>query len=81
MPLENAIYGEVSVTGNKNIEVISPAGGKLMCPLCKGDRFDEEEGRMDSKWGFTSHKMQILICSQYRFTMLFSEGRSFWNPD
>jgi hypothetical protein len=37
--------------------------GRLpVCPLCGGEQFTKEEGRLDSKWVFTSHKLTLLIC-------------------
>ena len=32
------------------------------CPLCGGLEFEEEQGRMDSRWGITSHKLVLHIC-------------------
>lgn len=53
----------------------------LECPLCGGSRFRKEEGRMDSKWGVTSHKITLMICEQCRFIMQFSKGRSIFDFD
>jgi predicted nucleic-acid-binding Zn-ribbon protein len=50
----------------------------LRCPLCHGTDFQQEEGGLDSKWGFSQHRMWIMICEKCRFVMLFSKGRSFW---
>jgi uncharacterized protein len=36
----------------------------LVCPLCHGTEFDQEEGRMDSRWGLTSHKLVLKICQR-----------------
>jgi uncharacterized protein len=51
------------------------------CPLCEGQRFIQEEGRLDSKWGFSSHKMILLICEQCQFILHFYEGHSIWDFD
>ena len=32
---------------------------KMTCPVCGGTDLDREQGRMDSRWGLTSHKMVI----------------------
>ncbi len=53
----------------------------LECPLCGGSQFRKEEGRMDSKWGVTSHRITLLICEQCRFIMQFSKGRSIFDFD
>lgn len=51
------------------------------CPLCGGQEFQKEEGRLDSKWGVTSHKLILLICQQCRFVMHFYDKRSIWDFD
>jgi uncharacterized protein len=51
------------------------------CPLCGGQEFQKEEGRLDSKWGMTSHKLILLICQQCRFVMHFYDKRSIWDFD
>ncbi|MFW9984354.1 MAG: hypothetical protein ACFFCB_06440 [Candidatus Odinarchaeota archaeon] len=53
----------------------------LECPLCGNTQFRKEQGRMDSKWGFTSHKITLMICEQCRFIMQFSQGRSIFDFD
>ena len=53
----------------------------LECPLCGNSQFRKEQGRMDSKWGFTSHKITLMICEQCRFIMQFSKGRSIFDFD
>jgi ATP-dependent helicase YprA (DUF1998 family) len=51
------------------------------CPLCSGQQFRQEEGRVDSKWGFTSHKMILLICERCQFILHFYSGHSIWDFD
>ncbi|MFW9935834.1 MAG: hypothetical protein ACFFDU_10100 [Candidatus Thorarchaeota archaeon] len=53
----------------------------LTCPLCGNTQFKKEEGRMDSKWGMTSHKITLMICENCRFIMQFSKGRSIFDFD
>jgi len=36
---------------------------------------------MDSKWGFTAHKIVLMVCNQCAFVMSFSKGRTFWDFD
>ncbi|UCE97092.1 MAG: hypothetical protein JSV51_07735 [Candidatus Bathyarchaeota archaeon] len=54
---------------------------RLMCPLCQNTNFERQEGKMDSKWGFTAHKITLMICRNCRFIMSFSKGRSIWDFD
>lgn len=54
---------------------------QLACPLCHGTEFERQESRQDSKWGFTSHKMTLMICLQCRYVLHFSQGRSVFDFD
>ncbi len=51
------------------------------CPLCGNDQFQREEGKIDSKWGVTAHKVILLICTRCGHVLLFSEGRTIWDFD
>jgi predicted nucleic-acid-binding Zn-ribbon protein len=51
------------------------------CPLCGCQEFQKEEGRLDSKWGMTNHKLILLICQQCRLVMSFYDKRSIWDFD
>ena len=51
------------------------------CPLCGGQEFEQEEGRLDSKWGFTSHTLTLLICQRCQFVLHFYDGHSIWDFD
>ena len=51
------------------------------CPLCGWRRFYKHEGRIDSKWGITSHQMTLLICENCKFVLHFYEGHSYWDFD
>jgi hypothetical protein len=55
--------------------------GDLVCPLCKGREFVSERGRMDSRWGITSHKMTLMICLHCSLVLSFSGGRSIFDFD
>ena len=57
-----------------------PAHGqhKLTCPLCGCAEFQQESGSLDSDYGMTAHRMDIMICVSCAYVMLFSKGRSFW---
>ena len=43
----------------------------LKCPLCAGTEFDQQQGRMDSRWGITSHKLVLQICRQCGLVLQF----------
>ncbi len=51
------------------------------CPLCDGTEFDEQQGRMDSRWGLTSHKLVMKICRRRGLVLQFSAGRGIFDFD
>ena len=53
----------------------------LRCPLCGGMTFDRQQGRMDSRWGITSHKLVLMICQQCGLVLQFSAGRGVFDFD
>ena len=57
------------------------SGKKLKCPLCGSGSFSTEMGKIDSKWGFTAHKVTLQICNTCGFIMQFSRGRTIWDFD
>ena len=59
----------------------SAESAHLRCPVCGGTEFDREEGRMDSRWGITSHKMVLMICVRCRLVLQFSAGRGIFDFD
>jgi hypothetical protein len=48
-----------------------PQNRTLACPLCAGTAFDQEQGKLSSKWGLNPHKMTMLICRNCRFVLHF----------
>lgn len=54
---------------------------KLTCPVCGSTDFDREQGRMDSRWGLTSHKLVLMICQRCRLVLQFSAGRGIFDFD
>jgi hypothetical protein len=54
---------------------------KLECPLCQNTDFEKQEGKMDSKWGLTAHKVILMICKKCRFILSFSKGRTIFDFD
>jgi predicted nucleic-acid-binding Zn-ribbon protein len=53
----------------------------LACPLCRNQEFQREEGRLDSKWGVTSHKMVLMICTRCRYILHFYDKHSIFDFD
>lgn len=47
---------------------------EVVCSLCGGGSFREEEGRMDTLWGMASHKFTIRICERCGHTLFFYQG-------
>ncbi len=54
---------------------------QLTCPLCSNTQFRKEEGKLDSKWGWSAHKVTLMICENCRFIMYFSKGRTIFDFD
>ncbi len=58
------------------------AGGvKPRCPICGGEEFDREEGRLDGFWGVTSHVMILLVCRRCRYVLHFYDSNSIFDFD
>ncbi|UCE15253.1 MAG: hypothetical protein JSV12_05025 [Candidatus Bathyarchaeota archaeon] len=54
---------------------------ELVCPLCQNTEFEKQEGKIDSKWGVTAHKIILMICKNCRFILSFSKGRTIFDFD
>ena len=54
---------------------------ELACPLCRHTEFQREESRQDSRWGFTSHRMTLLICVRCRYVLHFYDKNSIFDFD
>ena len=57
----------------------TPAHPQLACPLCHGIEFDRQQGRLDSRWGFTSHRMTMMICRRCRYILHFYDSHSIFD--
>jgi hypothetical protein len=66
------------MTWEQASEVAQPI---LRCPLCGGLEFDEEQGRLDSRWGITSHKLVMRICINCGLVLQFFAGRGIFDFD
>ena len=53
----------------------------LRCLICGNTTFDKEEGRIDSRWGITSHKLVLMICRRCGLVLQFSAGRGIFDFD
>ncbi len=51
----------------------------LWCGENKG--FIQEEGKIDSKWGFTAHRVKLYICKNCGFVHTFGLGRTVFDFD
>lgn len=64
-------------------EPAPPRAGRpsLRCPLCACEDFQQEESRQDSRWGFSSHTMTLMVCRRCRYVLHFYGAHSFFNFD
>ena len=56
-------------------------GRRPRCPLCGNDSFEREEGKLDSRWGMTAHRVTMLICERCRYVLQFYEGNTIFDFD
>ncbi len=70
-------------TGRRTAMTIPEYGTapSLACPLCSGTTFQREESRQDSRWGFTSHRMTLLVCDRCRYVLHFYDEHSIFDVD
>ena len=54
---------------------------QLRCPVCNGVDFEREQGQIDSRWGFTSHKVVMMVCKTCGLILQFSAGRGIFDFD
>jgi hypothetical protein len=52
-----------------------------VCPICRGEDFTREKGKIDSQWGMTAHRVNILVCSRCGHILLFYEGNTIFDFD
>ena len=51
------------------------------CPICGQQAFRREKGKIDSAWGLTAHKVDLLICERCGHVLLFYEGNTIFDFD
>lgn len=56
-------------------------GPQLSCPLCENTTFQQELARSDSRWGFTSHRMTLMICQRCRYVLHFYDKHTIFDFD
>lgn len=54
---------------------------KPRCPLCGNAEFQREKGKIDSEWGMTAHKVDMLVCTRCGNVLLFYEGNTIFDFD
>jgi len=59
----------------------APDPRRPTCPLCGNRTFRQEEGKLDSAWGLTAHRVLLLICEQCQFVLSFYEGNTIFDFD
>jgi hypothetical protein len=59
----------------------TPSRHSPTCPLCGNTTFQREEGKVDSKWGFTAHRVLLLVCDRCQLVLTFYEGNSIFDFD
>lgn len=59
------------------------AGSRTMptCPLCSGHEWQQEEGKLDSAWGLTAHRVVMLVCQTCGNVLLFYKGNTIFDFD
>ena len=51
------------------------------CPLCGGRDWQQEEGKLDSAWGLTAHRMILLVCVACSNVLFFYGGNTIFDFD
>ena len=54
---------------------------KPRCPICGHEEFQREKGKLDSAWGITAHKVDMLVCLRCGYVLLFYEGNTIFDFD
>lgn len=54
---------------------------RLVCPVCEGREFEQQESRQDGRWGMTSHRMTLYICVSCRYVFHFHDAHSIFDFD
>jgi hypothetical protein len=57
------------------------AGGRPRCPLCGHAEYRRESGKLDSEWGITAHRVEMLVCLHCGNVLLFYQGNTIFDFD
>jgi uncharacterized protein len=49
--------------------------------MCGNRTFRQEEGKLDSRWGLTAHRVLLLVCDRCQFVLTFYEGNTIFDFD
>jgi hypothetical protein len=71
LPGEDARSGEGSAADSR----------RPTCPMCGNRTFRQEEGKLDSRWGLTAHRVLLLVCERCQFVLTFYEGNTIFDFD
>ncbi len=52
---------------------------RLECVVCGSTDFERQESRQDSRWGFTTHRMTLMVCVNCRYVMHFHDAHSLFD--
>jgi hypothetical protein len=72
---------ETRVTEQTNDPDVLVGRNLPMCPLCGNTTFRREEGKFDSAWGMTAHRVHMLICERCAYVLTFYEGNTIFDFD
>ena len=59
----------------------TPTGGRPRCPICGHDDYRREAGKLDSEWGITAHRIDMLVCLTCGYVLLFYQGNTIFDFD
>ncbi|GGL21811.1 hypothetical protein GCM10014719_24770 [Planomonospora parontospora subsp. antibiotica] len=51
----------------------------LLCPLCGNSEFQQAEGLLDSRWGMTTRRLILMICTRCRYILHFYDKDSIFD--
>jgi len=59
----------------------TPTGGRPRCPICGHEDYRREAGKVDSEWGITAHRVDMLVCLTCGYVLLFYQGNTIFDFD
>jgi hypothetical protein len=51
------------------------------CPICDHRQYIRHKGKLDSEWGITAHRVDMLVCENCGYVLLFYEGNTIFDFD